>query len=63
MKLMLKIRNLNCGENTNEKTNAVSPECKIWLNQRTATKLRESSPSGGYSSAIGHIDLHAECSR
>jgi hypothetical protein len=26
---LVKKRNLNCGENTDRKTNAVSPECEI----------------------------------
>ena len=57
--LSLKMRNLNCGENTDGKMNTVSPECEIWLDQRTATELRESSLSEGYSSARGCIDLYA----
>jgi hypothetical protein len=34
----VKKRNLNCGENTDRKTNAVSPECEEWLDPRTATE-------------------------
>jgi hypothetical protein len=54
----VKMRNLNCRENTDGKTNTVSPECKIWLDPRTTTELRESSLSEEYSSAIGCIDLY-----